>query len=360
MALIDMQQAQAQSVTSGSRWQSVRLSSLAGRSAATILLAAGAVVILIPFLFMISTSLKSKNQLRAAPPPLLPWESTMVEIDGVMEPLYHVTLDGEPRKLALVKNQPGGMGIFVDPANPAESMTLKIAEQTPIRHLEIHPENYAEAMTSVPFPRYLLNTLLVTFLGMAGVLVSCTMVAYGFSRFRAPWLNWLFIVLLSTIMLPRQVTLIPVYVLFQRLGWVDTLLPLIVPAFFANAYDVFLLRQFFMTIPRELEDAALIDGCSRFRIYYNIVLPLAKPVLATVTIFAFMGAWNDYLGPLIYLGNKNQYTLSLGLQAFVQYQRSEWGLLMAASTMMIVPVIFIFFLAQKSFVQGITLTGLKG
>jgi multiple sugar transport system permease protein len=127
-----------------------------------------------------------------------------------------------------------------------------------------------------------------------------------------------------------------------------------------SAFFIFLLRQFFMTIPRELEDAALIDGCSRFRIFRSIILPLAKPVLATVTIFAFMGAWNDYLGPLIYLGNEDQYTLTLGLQAFVQYHRSEWGMLMAASTMMVLPVVLLFFFAQQHFVQGITLTGIKG
>lgn len=360
MASIDMQQTQAPAVAESSRWQSIRLSALIGRTAATIVIAAGAVVILIPFLFMISTSLKSKNQLRAVPPPLIPWESTMAEVDGRPEPLYIVTVDGQEMEMALVKNQPGGMGIFVDPANPASTATLKIAEQTPIRHIEIHPENYVEAMTSVPFPRYLLNTLLVTFLGMSGVLISCTMVAYGFSRFRAPWLNWLFIVLLSTIMLPRQVTLIPVYVLFQRLGWVDTLLPLIVPAFFANAYDVFLLRQFFMTIPLEMDDAAKIDGASPIQTLWHVLVPQAMPVIVTVAIFHFLYAWNDFYEPLIFLHSRDNWTMAVGLQTFNALYSVNTHLIMAASVVMVIPPVLLFFFAQRQFIQGVVISGVKG
>ena len=156
--------------------------------------------------------------------------------------------------------------------------------------------------------------------------------------------------------------MIPTYILFAKLGWIGTFKPLTIPALAGSAFFVFLMRQFFMTIPRELEDAALIDGCSHARIYTSIILPLAKPVLATVTIFAFMSAWNEYLGPLIYLANKDQYTLSLGLQVFVssQQRQAEWGMMMAASTMMVLPVILLFFFAQKQVVQGITLTGIKG
>jgi multiple sugar transport system permease protein len=207
-------------------------------------------------------------------------------------------------------------------------VTLKIADQTPVRHIELHPENYVEAMTAVPFPRYFLNTLIVTFVGMAGVLISCTMVAYGFSRFRAPWLNWLFIVLLSTIMLPRQVTLIPVYVLFQRLGWVDTLLPLIVPTFFANAYDVFLIRQFLMTIPLEMDDAAKIDG--------------------------------DFYEPLIFLHSRHNWTMAVGLQTFNALYAVNTHLIMAASVVMVIPPVLLFFLAQRYFIQGVVISGVKG
>lgn len=365
MASVEMQPVQPAVSVSHSRLQSMRLSSLAGRTAATFVIAIGAVIILIPFLFMISTSLKSKNQLRAVPPPLIPWEATMVEVNGRMEPLFWVMVDGETAdgatvEMALVRNQPGGMGIFVDPQNPAKSVTLKIADQTPVRHIELHPENYVEAMTAVPFPRYFLNTLIVTFVGMAGVLISCTMVAYGFSRFRAPWLNWLFIVLLSTIMLPRQVTLIPVYVLFQRLGWVDTLLPLIVPAFFANAYDVFLLRQFFMTIPLEMDDAAKIDGASPIQTLWHVLVPQAMPVIVTVAIFHFLYAWNDFYEPLIFLHSRDNWTMAVGLQTFNALYSVNTHLIMAASVVMVIPPVLLFFLAQRQFIQGVVISGVKG
>jgi multiple sugar transport system permease protein len=210
------------------------------KSITTLILAAGAVLILTPFLFMISTSLKDQSQLRSDPLSIIPRRPTTVELNGKQEPLYVVNLDGAVIQMALIKNLPGKMGQFVDPANPGQIHELLIADQKPIYHIEIHWENFHKALTSVPFDRYLVNTLLVVFLSMAGMLFSCTLVAYGFSRFRAPGLNILFLVLLSTIMLPSQVRLIPIYVMFQKLGWVDTLLPLIVPAFFANAYDVFL------------------------------------------------------------------------------------------------------------------------
>jgi ABC-type glycerol-3-phosphate transport system permease component len=220
--------------------------------------------------------------------------------------------------------------------------------------------NYPGVFTYAPMHVYLVNTLIIVIPSIVGAVLTSALAAYAFARLRAPGKQALFMLVLATLMLPPVVTLVPTYILFAKLQWVGTFRPLTIPPLAGSAFFIFLLRQFFMTIPRELEDAALIDGGSRFRIFRSIILPLAKPVLATVTIFAFMGAWNDYLGPLIYLGNENQYTLTLGLQAFVQYYRSEWGMLMAASTMMVLPVILLFFFAQKHFVQGITLTGIKG
>lgn len=220
--------------------------------------------------------------------------------------------------------------------------------------------NYPGVFTYAPMHKFLLNTLLIAAPTIFGAVFTSALAAYAFARLRAPGKNAIFLLVLATLMLPAVVTMVPTYILFAKLQWVGTFKPLVIPPLAGNAFNIFLLRQFFMTIPRELEDAALIDGCSRLRIFLSIILPLAKPVLATVTIFAFMGAWNDYLGPLIYLGNEDQYTLTLGLQAFVQYHRSEWGMLMAASTMMVLPVILLFFFAQKNFVQGITLTGIKG
>ena len=334
--------------------------SLLLKSITTLILAAGAGVIMIPFLYLLSTSVKDRDQLRQSPPPLIPIATTTVEINGQAEPLYQVTLNGQVREMALIKNRPEGKGLFVDPSAPDQTYELVIAEQTPLRHLEIHWENYPEALKQMKFSRLLVNTLLVTFLGMAGMLFSCSLVAYGFSRFRAPWLNILFILLLSTIMLPSQVRLLPTYVLFNKLGWVDTLLPLIVPQFFANAYDVFLLRQFFMTIPLELDDAAKIDGASPLQTLMYIILPQARPALIAVAIFHFLYAWNDFYEPLIYLHSPEHWTLAVGLQTFNALYAVNTNYIMAASAVMILPPIILYFLAQRIFTQGIVFTGIKG
>jgi ABC-type glycerol-3-phosphate transport system permease component len=220
--------------------------------------------------------------------------------------------------------------------------------------------NYPEVFHYAPMHKYFLNTLIIVFPSIAGAVLTSSLASYAFARLRAPGKNVIFMVLLATMMLPGVVTLIPTYILFAKLDWVGTFKPLTIPALAGSAFFIFMLRQFFMTIPMDLEDAALIDGSSRLRIWFSIMMPLAKPALATVTVFSFMGAWNNYMGPLIYLGNRKQYTLSLGLQVFARQAGSEWGLLMAASTMMVAPIILIFFFAQKNFVQGIITTGLKG
>ncbi len=326
----------------------------------TLILAAGAGVIMIPFLYLLSTSLKDRDQLRQSPPPLIPVAATTVNINGQDEPLYQVTLDGQSRQMALIKNRPGGKGLFVDPATPDQTFELVIAQQTQIKHVEMHFENYPEALQKMKFNKLLVNTLLVTFIGMAGMLFSCSLVAYGFSRFRAPWLNVLFILLLSTIMLPSQVRLLPTYVLFNKLGWVDTLLPLIIPQFFANAYDVFLLRQFFMTIPLELDDAAKIDGASPLQTLLYIILPQARPALVSVAIFHFLYAWNDFYEPLIYLHSPEHWTLAVGLQTFNALYAVNTNYIMAASAVMILPPIILYFLAQRIFTQGVVFSGVKG
>jgi multiple sugar transport system permease protein len=338
----------------------VRASEFITKAVTTLILAVGGIVILIPLAFMISTSLKSRNQLRASPPPIIPWETTMVEVNGKDEPLYEVELNGETLQMALIKNQPGGMGLFVKPSNPDVTYELVIAEQNALRHIEMHWENYPTAFTQVPFDRYLVNTLIVTFVGMAGMLLSSSLVAYGFSRFRAPGINIIFLVLLSTIMLPRQVTLIPIYVFFQKIGWIDTLLPLIVPQFFANAYDVFLLRQFFMTVPLELDDAAKIDGANPVQTYFYVMLPQARPALVAVAIFHFLWAWNDFYEPLIFLHSRENWTVAVGLQTFNAMYAVNTHLIMAASVVMVLPPILLFFFAQQIFTQGVVISGVKG
>lgn len=220
--------------------------------------------------------------------------------------------------------------------------------------------NYYLAWTALPFNTYLLNTCIVTFSNVLGNLISCSMAAYGFARLRARGSNVLFVLVLATMMVPFQVTLIPNFILFTKLGWVNTLLPLTVPAWFGWAFSIFLLRQFFMSLPRELDDAARIDGCSYFRIYWNIILPLSKPALATIAIFGFIGNWNNFLGPLIYINKQELYTLALGLNLFRGQYVTYYNQLMAVSILALAPILIMFFLTQKTFIQGIALTGIKG
>lgn len=220
--------------------------------------------------------------------------------------------------------------------------------------------NYPKALAYIPFGLYALNTFIIATASAIGVVLSSSLVAYSFARLRWPGRDAVFLMLLATLMLPGQVTMLPVFVIFKKLGWIGGFRPLIVPAFFGSAFFIFLLRQFFLTIPQELSDAARIDGASDFGIWRNVMLPLSKPALTTVAIFTFMGAWNDFLGPLMYLNDDRMYTLSLGLQQFVTQHGAEWNLLMAASVVMTLPIIVLWFFGQKTFVQGVTLTGVKG
>jgi multiple sugar transport system permease protein len=211
------------------------------------------------------------------------------------------------------------------------------------------------------------NTLIVAVLGVTGTTLSSAIVAYGFARLKFRGKNSLFVLMLSTMMIPFPVTMVPLFVLFRWLGdhtgipWIGTFKPLWVPLWFGSAFNIFLLRQFFMTIPNELSESARIDGCSEFGIFCRIILPLAKPALAVVALFAFLGIWNDFLGPLIYLQRPEQFTIALGLQNFQSKAGgTPWNLLMAASVLVILPTILLFFLAQKSFIEGIATTGMKG
>ena len=223
-------------------------------------------------------------------------------------------------------------------------------------------QNYLRAITIIPFLQYAKNTLIICIFSAIGQTVSSSLAGYGFARIRWPGRDIIFILVLATMMLPYQVTMIPLYIVFRKLHWIDTLLPLIVPSFFGYAFNIFLFRQFFRTIPSELSDAARIDGCNEFGIYWRIILPLSRPVFATVALFDFLYNWNDFQGPLIYLQDAKNYTLSLGLQSFGgAYSRNlEPATLMAAAAIVVLPTIVIFFLAQRTFIQGITMTGIKG
>lgn len=267
---------------------------------AYILLFAGALLILIPFVWMISTSLKRKTDVYIFPPEWIP---------------------------------------------------------SPIQW-----HNYVDAFTIFPFHIYTLNSLTIVIFVLLGTLLSCSFSSYGFSRLNAPGRNFIFMVLLATMMLPGAVTMVPIYILFNKIGWIDTFKPLIVPSWFGSAFYIFLLRQFYMSIPRELEDSARIDGCSAYGIWLRIMLPLTKPVMATVAVFTFMGTWNDFMGPLIYLTSEEKRTIALGLSYFQGSARSspELHLLMAATLYAITPCLVLFFLCQKIFVKGLVFTGIKG
>lgn len=226
-------------------------------------------------------------------------------------------------------------------------------------------ENYREALTTFDFVRYFANSTLVAVLNIAGTLVSCTLAAYAFARLRTRGSALLFGVLLSTTMLPAQVTVIPLFSWFAALGLIDTYVPLVLPAWLGtNVFAIFLLRQFFIAIPKDYAEAARVDGASELRILLTVYVPLAKPALLTVAVFTFLGSWNDLWGPLLYLHDDSKYTLPIALLNFVglagQARGSPWHLVMAVSTVMMLPVVVIFFLAQRRFIEGIATSGIKG
>lgn len=330
-----------------------------GQALALVALSLGAVAMVFPLVWMISSSLKPLAQIDLFPPVWIPTEQVKLEIGGQVYPLYEVQLDGETRQLVMVAKAQR-MGTFADPDDLSSTVEANVNLAKPVERVRFRWDNYVEALTVVPFGTYAINTAKVVFGSMAGMLISTSLVAYGFSRFRAPGLGLLFLLLLSTTMLPSQVTLIPTYILFSKLGWVDTLKPLIVPSFFAGAYDVFLLRQYFMTIPLELDDAAKMDGCGTLGILFRILLPLAKPAIATLAIFHFMWAYNDFFNPLIYLHHQRNFTIALGLQSFNAFRATRYDLLMAASLVTVLPCILLFFFAQRIFIQGVVVSGVKG
>lgn len=223
------------------------------------------------------------------------------------------------------------------------------------------PQNYVDALTFMPFVQYFKNTALYTLATVVGDTLSAAFVAYGFAKLRAPGQRVLFLLVLSTLMVPFPATMIPQYLLFRKLGWLDSYLPLVIPSYFGGAFNIFLMRQFFMGVPTDLIEAAKIDGCNYLSIFGKILLPLAKPALAAVAILSFMYHWNDYLGPLIYINSSDLYTVSMALANFTaSYGGTPWNLLMAASVVAVLPCLVLFFVAQRYFIQGIVITGVKG
>ena len=222
-------------------------------------------------------------------------------------------------------------------------------------------ENYPEAMTVIPFFRYFINTMLILVPSVLGTLVSSSLAAYGFSRLNWPGRDIIFGILLSTLMLPYIITLLPTFLAWSKVGFIDTYVPLIVPSWLGvHVFYIFLLRQFFKNLPGELDEAATIDGANPIQVFWYIILPVSRPALLVVAILSGLNVWNDFLDPLVYINSSDNYTLALGLSQFTGLYTSQWNLLMAASTVIIVPVLIVFFLTQRYFIEGVTMSGLKG
>jgi len=326
------------------------------------LLLSGGLIYLAPFAWMVATSLKTESAVFRFPPEWLP----RVAVTGAFEKPV-VEFNGQ-RGIELTRTD---QWVYAVPETALENVldekeleslteAVPIESVTQVRVLDAQWGNYLRALTRFPFHRYAMNTLFISVLVVIGTILSCCVPAYGFSRLQWRGRDAMFVFVLATLMIPGSVVLLPQFILFRKLGWIGTFAPLIVPHFFGNAFDIFLFRQFFMTIPRELSDAGRVDGASELRILFQMIMPLSKPVIATVALMTFMYCWLDFLGPLVYITDERMYTLALGLEQFLGRHGSDWSGLMSAATATVAPVIVLFLLIQRLFVQGIALTGMKG
>ncbi|MGC8834816.1 MAG: carbohydrate ABC transporter permease [Armatimonadota bacterium] len=330
------------------------------QTALHLVLITGSIIFIMPFVWLITTSLKEDEDMFKYPPVWIPRQQVKVKLNGGEYGLAKMIDSG--KLVAQIRELPGGW--LVQDLETGRRFKAEKNRLEKVKRFAPVWRNYTDALTFLPEETlhgavYLFNTVFVTVLNIIGVLLSSSLVAFSFARLRWPGRDVLFVIMLSTMMLPAAVTLIPVFLIYKNLGWVDTLRPLWFGSFFAAPFNVFLLRQFFLTIPLDLEDAAKIDGCSYLRIYWNIMLPLVKPALAALTIMAFLGSWNNFMGPLIYISSPEKMTLAYALRLFQSAHSSEYGMLMAAATMVMLPVLLVFFFTQRHFIQGITLTGLK-
>jgi multiple sugar transport system permease protein len=331
------------------------------RAILTVAMSGVVIAFLSPLAYSALVSLKTETQISDPDAPILPSDARTFVYQGETYDVYSVPLpDGTTRELALV-HKGRTESDFVDPANPgAGTITWVGSWRTLAQSWQVAPQwgNYAEVWDAIDFPRLLFNTIALAVIGTFGTVLSCTLVAYGFARFRFPGRALLFTLLLATIFLPDAVTLIPTYALFVKLGWVGTWLPLLVPAFFANAYDVFLIRQYLLTIPRDLDEAAAIDGASPLRILRSVILPQAWPVIVAVSIFTFVYSWNDFFGPLIYLaGHDDIVPLQVGLSHFNGIYHTRPELIQAGNIMTLLIPVVLFAIFQRVFTRGIVITG---
>jgi multiple sugar transport system permease protein len=350
------------------------------------------IVFLVPFVYMVMTSLKTQAQFALPNAPIWPVappkyttpvdlsgsftvtvnkagtevESTvdLAGIAGKTLELYTVPQkDGSKKNLALIQGFQKG-SIFLDPDNPsAEPIVWNGGSYKSLdRPWVFSPTwgNFTEMWNAINYPQVLWNTFFYAFTTTIGVLISCVLVAFGFSRFRFPFRDLLFMLLISIMFLPGTVTVIPTFLFFTQIGWVGTWLPMIVPSFFANPYDTFLLRQFFMTLPRELDESAMIDGATPLRVLWSVIIPQSYPVIVAVTVFHIVWSWNDYFGPLIYLSTKlDMQPISVALARFNSMYGQHPELIQAGALVTLIPPLILFIAAQRFFVQGIVITGVE-
>ncbi len=341
------------------KWPSKRILPYLGISALGLAIL---LLFLAPLAYMSLTAFKTLNQVRDPYSQLLPSSPVNFTYEGREYPLLNVPMEDGVRQLALVK--PGREASdYVDPENlDAGIFTVEGRWRTFDPVYEFNPtlDNFPLSWAQINLGRLFRNTIFIAVVGTLGTLISSILVAYGFARFRVPGVNVLFIILISTIILPFQVKLIPTYIFFRAIGWGGTWWPLIVPHFFANAYNVFLLRQYFRSIPKDLDEAATLDGASPWQILWHVIIPQSYPAILAVGLFHFFYAWNDFFEPLVYLqGREDLYTISIGMTQFNNIFAVQPGLAMAASMMAIALPLVIFFLAQRVFVQGIVITGVE-
>jgi len=335
----------------------------------TLLTVAILFIFLSPFAFMIFTSLKTQAQISILGAPIWPAAPPTFEYKGKVVDIFTVPLakfdgfdssDTSTRNLAMAKKGRQS-SLFVDPKNlELGEFKCNVSWRALERPWIFSPafENYTRVWQTIEFPRLLWNTTYYAIMTEIGTLLSCVLVAFGFARFNFPGRDFLFMLLISTLFLPAAVTIIPTYTFFAKIGWIGTYLPLIVPSFFANAYDVFLLRQYFMTLPRELDEAAMIDGASPMRVLLSVIIPQSYPALMAITVFHIVFAWNDFFGPLIYLStNRQNWPISVALSNFNGIYGQQPQLIQAGALMALILPLLLFVVAQRFFVQGIVVTG---
>jgi multiple sugar transport system permease protein len=352
------------SIRAARRSHSIRsIQKVLGSGGTTLLAAVLLILFLSPFLYMTFTALKTKEQMSRLGAPLWPADPPTFKYNGTEYDIYKVPTDQGIRELALVKK---GLteSTFIDPVQPDAGQIQWEGSWRSLKRpgWKFAPQwgNFVVAWNAINFPRLFRNTLFYAVMTEIGVLFSCTLVAYGFARFRIPGKDLLFTILLATIFLPYTVTVIPTYTFFLKIGWVGTWLPLIVPAYFANAYDVFFLRQFMMSIPRELDEAAMIDGAGPIRILFTIILPQMIPAVIALSIFHIVWAWNDFFGPLIYLTNKPELQpISLGLERFNSIHTTNPNLTQATSLLALLVPLLLYVFAQRYFIRSIVFTGIE-